>query len=518
MKKYLRLLCMLLTLSMCAGMILACGNDKTPDDDANANELAITDDFVIVQPAKETDAERKAASKIHSALSAAGISLTVQDDSTEAPKNEILVGNTARPESQEALNGLNNGDYLVKLTGDADNGYKIVVAATMDSALSAAAEYFINTYLSGDNAGKVPLDLLYNYKCVDVKVAGTPISAYTIVYAKESATVSDKQIQAAKYADTVEVFADLIEGATGKRPEIVPDTTRIPDGTKTILFGKTALADDDAAYTEAFASEGAYTASLLENGTVVLAGNNACSVLAAGEAFAEALRNAPDGLDELNISAEKDLIKVACIGDSITYGTNSSDTSMMNYPVYLQRLLGYDYYVEKYGAPSHSLIETDTQSILKHNYYNMSLNAAPDVVIAMLGTNDCRTQKWDDSKYKDWTNPQRTANFLAAGEKLINDFRAANPDVQIIWTTLPTVPQDAWLGSDWTQRIKRYGNPLIQQLAAENNCQIIDVFTFSENHPEMFEGGDGLHPQNEQYGILAQGIYDMVKDFIKKPE
>lgn len=33
----------------------------------------------------------------------------------------------------------------------------------------------------------------------------------------------------------------------------------------------------------------------------------------------------------------------------------------------------------------------------------------------------------------------------------------------------------------------------------------------------MFEGGDGLHPQNEQYEILAKGIYDLAKNVIKKP-
>lgn len=509
---------MLLTLSMCAGMIFACGKtDDTPDDNAAPTELTITSDFVITQPAGATDGERKATTKIFTALSAAGVSVVAQDDSAEAPKNEILVGKTARPESQEVIGGLSNGDYTVKLMGNAENGYKIVLAATSDSAMISAAEYFVTTYLTGENACKLPLDLLYTYKCVDVKIAGTPISEYTIVYAKEGVG-GNKQIQSAKYADTVEVFADLIEGVAGKRPEIVPDTTRIPNGTKTILFGNTALTSDDSAYTTAFESVGAYTGKLLEDGTVILAGNNACSVLAAGEAFAEALRAAQTELTAFDVAAEKDLIKVACIGDSITYGTNSSDESIYSYPVYLQRLLGYDYYVEKYGAPSHSLIESDTQSFLKHNYFTQSVEAAPDVVIVMLGTNDCRTQKWEDSAYKDWRDPTRTENFLAAGEKLINAYRGANADVQIILSTPPTVPQDAWLGSDWTQRIERYGNPLIKQLAQDHNCQLIDIFTYSEEHPEMLEGGDGLHPQNEQYGILAQGVYDLSKDFIKQPE
>lgn len=524
---------MLLTLSMCLGMFSACTVDDSDDDKDDttppaATELTITSDFVLTTPAAPTDSENYALNTVFLALNAIGISCTPQDDSVEAPKNEIIIGNTNRSQTQDAKNEMNGADYIIKVSGDADNGYKIVLAANNAGGIKSAAQYFVKNYINSDKAGTVPVDLLYTYTCTDVNVAGVPLSEFTIVYAQESATVSDKNIQAAKYVDTVELFADQLEMVIGKRPTIVADSSRVPSGTKAILFGKSDnFKDDDAAYTTAFASEGAYTVTLSENGNVILAGNNACSVLAAGEAFADALRDAPTGLNELNLSGEKELIKVACIGDSITFGTNSSDTSMMNYPVYLQRMLGYDYYVEKYGAPSHSLIETDNQSFLKHGYFNQSVSAAPDVVIVMLGTNDCRTQKWADSAYKDWRDGTRMESFLASGEKLINAYRGANEDVQIIWTTCPTVPQDAWLGSDWTQRIERYGNPGISNLASTFNCNLIDVFTYTEEHPEIFhisddipeaERGDGLHPQNETYGILAEGIYEMIKDFIKKPQ
>lgn len=217
-------------------------------------------------------------------------------------------------------------------------------------------------------------------------------------------------------------------------------------------------------------------------------------------------------------SANKPTVKVACVGDSITFGTNSRDPARDSYPRYLQELLGSAYSVEKYGAPSHSLIETDTPSFLLHSYFSESVSAKPDVVIVMLGTNDCRTQKWEDSAYKDWTDPARSQSFLDSGEKLISAYRAANPQVQIFLATPPVVPQDAWLGTDWTERIIRYGKPLIERLAKEQGCTLIDVFAFSEQHPELFAGGDGLHPQNEQYAILAEGIYAMIKDTIRKPE
>lgn len=349
------------------------------------------------------------------------------------------------------------------------------------------------------------------------KLAGTPLSEYTVVYAKEGIG-SSKDIQAAKYADTVTEFIALLEKATGVRLTAIPDTQALPEGSHALLFGNTSLTDDNTIDPSKLASMGvgAYATRILPNGNVALAGSNACSALAAGEALVNALLGESEDLTTLELYGEKDLIHVACVGDSITYGTGSNDPSLHNYPVYLQRMLGYNYYVEKYGAPGHSLIETDANSFLKHEYFKMSTSAAPDVVIVMLGTNDCRSQKWTDSAYKDWSDPARKEAFLAAGQKLVDSYRDKNKDVQIIFATCPTVPQDAWQGSDWTTRLVVYGNPTIQEIAKKNNCPVIDIHTYSRDHLEMFDGGDGLHLQNEKYEILAQGMYKLTMDIIKK--
>lgn len=519
MKKYLRLFCMLLSMTLAAGIATSCGKkEETPQTPA-ATEITIDSSYTITLPASPTNAEQDAAVKVQSSLRQFGLELPIQGEDASAA-NEILVGKTARPASADALNGLGAGDFAVKVSGDATAGYKIALAASDDDGIALAAIYFTHTHLKTDAAdgsiGKLSATLSYTHRRGDVTIAGKSISTYTILYAKEGSG-ADKNIEAAKYADTVVVFADLVEKLTGTRPSVAADTTRPADGTPLMLFGNTSLTEDDNAYSRKATPVGTYRTKLLNSGNIILSGHNPCSALAAGEALVNALLGAEEEVTELDVKGEKPLIKVACVGDSITYGTNSTDPSMQNYPVYLQRMLGYDYYVEKYGAPSHSLIETDTQSFLKHEYFQKSRSAKPNVVIVMLGTNDCRTQKWEDSAYKDWSDPARKEAFLTAGQKLIDAYRKANSDVQIIFSTCPTVPQDQWLGTDWTARIKRYGNPAIKTLANSNGCPVIDIFTYSEQHPEMFEGGDGLHPQNEQYEILAKGVYDMVKDIIKKP-
>ncbi|MBQ8381854.1 MAG: hypothetical protein IJX47_01475 [Clostridia bacterium] len=519
MRKHLRLFCMLLTFSLFAGALVACGSDDTSAPEGNtvpATEFTVGGDFVIVLPASPTEGEVQAAADLSAALNQMGVTLSTANGSTEG-KNEILVGKTSRTASQEALNGLAGGDFTVKVAGDANNGYKIVLAAIDDDGVAFAADYMIRTCLTGETAGTVSVSLAHTYRRGDVSIAGTPLSQYTLVYAKEGVG-GDKDVEAAKYADTAAVFADQVEKTTGVRLNVVADGGTLPEG-KVIHFGNTSSRSDNSVYSSKLIGNiRAYAVRFVQGGDIALAGGNACSALAAGEAFLSAIRAADREItDDLALAGEKELIRVACVGDSITYGTNSTDPSMQSYPVYLQRMLGYGYYVEKYGAPSHSLIETDTPSFLKHDYFQKSVAGDPDVVIVMLGTNDCRTQKWEDSAYKDWSDPARKEAFLSSGQKLIDAYRAANADVQIIFATCPTVPQDAWLGTDWTARIRRYGNPAIKQLAQANGCFVIDVFSYSEDHPEMFEGGDGLHPQNEQYEILAEGIYDMVKDMIKKP-
>lgn len=65
-------------------------------------------------------------------------------------------------------------------------------------------------------------------------------------------------------------------------------------------------------------------------------------------------------------------IKVACVGNSITYGTGLSDRATQSYPVKLQKLLGERYEVENFGKPGATLLNQghrlipDRKNIGKH--------------------------------------------------------------------------------------------------------------------------------------------------------
>jgi len=79
-------------------------------------------------------------------------------------------------------------------------------------------------------------------------------------------------------------------------------------------------------------------------------------------------------------------IKVACIGDSITFGARLEDSNRFSYPAQLQVLLGDNYRVENFGIGGCTLIRKGTPNVWTQLVKITDSN--PDIVIICLGTND----------------------------------------------------------------------------------------------------------------------------------
>ena len=81
-------------------------------------------------------------------------------------------------------------------------------------------------------------------------------------------------------------------------------------------------------------------------------------------------------------------VRVACVGDSITYGAKIEDKFLNSYPAQLQQLLGGRYLVENFGASGHTLQKDANFSYWNHPNFKKSSDFQPDVIFLMLGTND----------------------------------------------------------------------------------------------------------------------------------
>lgn len=138
--------------------------------------------FSIVYPARWTDEEYNAAQDLRSALSKSYSSVPkLVDDSKDVAEYEILVGNTNRPESAAALEGLNDYGWAIRVSGN-----RIVINAKIGTFLPDAVEYFIRTYVGsqaelGFNHISGHVENSEKYSQLYVISAGSR-SAYTVCY------------------------------------------------------------------------------------------------------------------------------------------------------------------------------------------------------------------------------------------------------------------------------------------------------------------------------------------------
>ena len=115
-------------------------------------------------------------------------------------------------------------------------------------------------------------------------------------------------------------------------------------------------------------------------------------------------------------------IKVACIGDSITYGAAIEDREHFAYPVQLQALLGGNYLVGNFGHNGATLLKKGHNPYDKLEVCKQAINFAADVYVIHLGVNDTDPRDWPN--YRD--------DFVGDYLDLINSFRGANPSARII--------------------------------------------------------------------------------------
>lgn len=187
-------------------------------------------------------------------------------------------------------------------------------------------------------------------------------------------------------------------------------------------------------------------------------------------------------------------IRIACVGDSITEGVGSSNKQLKSYPAQLQTLLGSNYNVGNFGRGGATVA-----SYRNTTEYAASINFLPDIVIIMLGTNDCINMKSETAKTA-WKN-----NFRILIDKYKN--LPSRPEIYVA---------TSMIRSDYLQRIWTLENvivPMQREIAKEKRVKLIDVYNLTKEffQSHFFNAGDRLHPKDEGYAVLAKTIYNGIK-------
>ena len=194
-------------------------------------------------------------------------------------------------------------------------------------------------------------------------------------------------------------------------------------------------------------------------------------------------------------------IKIACAGDSTTYGHGISGWPKNNYPTVLQNLLGEKYHVNNYGVSSFAVQTGADRSYRTLPHYQESLAYDADYVVFMMGSNDSKPENWKGADA-----------FKADLLSLLDTYGNA----EIILCTLPS----AFFLEGQTEGVTNHDiQPLIVEeiaeitrgVAAERGYTLIDIHALTAQHPEWFEK-DGVHPSNEGAAAIAREVYAVISD------
>ena len=195
------------------------------------------------------------------------------------------------------------------------------------------------------------------------------------------------------------------------------------------------------------------------------------------------------------ISAQNKRIKVACIGNSVTYGYGLKNPSLSSYPVLLQKMLGDKYDVTNFGHSGATLLRKGHNPYYKTKEFKDALLMASDIAIIHLGLND--------TDPRDWNNYSN--HFRGDYSWLIDTLRKSNPNVKVYICLMTPIfndhPRFRSGTRDWYRKIQ----DLIPTIAMVNHTGLIDLHTPFYFHPELFP--DALHPNEEGAVILANTVY-----------
>ena len=189
--------------------------------------------------------------------------------------------------------------------------------------------------------------------------------------------------------------------------------------------------------------------------------------------------------------------RVACIGDSITWGFTLLNPWKQSYPALLQQMVGEEYEVRNFGYNDASArFDADTPYVQK-GVYRKSLAWNPDLVLLMLGTNDTKKRNWDPDI------------FRRDYRRLVESYLAlpSSPRVVLIAPIPISLIKGVALLGVYPDTLETGVRPAVHEIGKEMGLQVVDL-------ADVFHGGsyciDGVHPQREGTRLMAEKIYQEV--------
>jgi sialate O-acetylesterase len=205
------------------------------------------------------------------------------------------------------------------------------------------------------------------------------------------------------------------------------------------------------------------------------------------------------------MAADAAPVRVACVGDSITYGFGFADRERDSYPSRLADLLGKGYEVRGFGVNGATLLKSGTRPYWTQDAYHDALAFRPAIVLIQLGTNDTNPQTW----------PAHGKDFVNDYTALIESFRQIDANVRIFVCLPPPLFRDRGKEYDTDAILSREILPQIREVARGCDAAVVDVNAAVAAKSALFP--DGVHPNAEGARLIAEAVHQaLVGDVTKE--
>lgn len=198
------------------------------------------------------------------------------------------------------------------------------------------------------------------------------------------------------------------------------------------------------------------------------------------------------------IAAAPKRTKVACVGNSITFGYTLEDPKTESYPSQLQLLLGQGYEVGNFGKSGATLLNKGHRPYMQTEEFRQAMDFAGDIVVIHLGINDTDPRNW----------PNHRDSFVQDYLALIDSLRSVNAACRVFICRLtPLSDRHHRFESgtrDWHAQIQE----AIEVVARRAEVRLVDLHEPLYSHHYVLH--DAVHPDKEGAAIMARTVYSAI--------
>ena len=363
-------------------------------------------------------------------------------------------------------------------------------------------------------------------------INGVDVSEFRIVYSQNPMADQYKKYSTLVTQDTeydeqtAEYLAQRLKECFGVELEVVKDTD-VSATAHEINIGSTNRIIDPYSMS-CLVTDKDYAIKMMSTGCLFLRGKTYGATWHSVDGLIDYIMTKKEKTVDLpadfSLEDKADLLVVACVGDSLTYGSKPSSYSdsivstsdrqkIVPYPMVLQRLEWKNMTVYNYGHGGRTAIEDffvegeGSRSYCDSPQYTALLENVEniDLTIMMLGTNDGNPTRTKATGYTVSTGSFKK-KYISSCQNLVDAFKKKNGDVEIVMLNAPIL-----FNSSWESNLESFIRKYQTETATQLGLTIYDMYDYTKTNLTKSDFPDSVHPTDEGYTTFAVGIDALIQ-------